>query len=485
MRNFEWKQVLPAVMILWGLFLSGAARAQDYDLLDSEPGGADPLTQANRLLEEDRPDEAMEFAKQAEAEMPGDIETWVTLGKVYLAQGAKINRETGFAGLFRRDLFGEAEENFRKALEMDPGHLDARNNLAFTLCVLKNLPAASDQIDYVLERDPVNVYAHYLRGEVALLRDSFEEADSAFRKVLEIDPDFLDARAGLIETLTVMEKRKEAGEEVKKLLEQAPDLPDIIALAVDVYEPAELLEDAVLLYESLLDLVPKRVDLRFQLGKTQFRLERLTEAEALFEEVLAAEPEHEGALYFQGILASRGRDWSRAAERFNNILTRGGDYFIAAVYQLHYIAQTRANEGELEAAAIELDRILRYDPANSAVLADLALTLSQAGKQEEADDAYEKLIATEPWNSSYVNDYALHLMGSGRIDSGLAMLKKSAEIDQNPDALENLGAYYYFITGEMERAEPFFQRVLENDPERAKSLVLLESIKFERSLGGD
>ncbi|MBU0755500.1 MAG: tetratricopeptide repeat protein, partial [Planctomycetes bacterium] len=421
--------------------------------------------------------EALENVKRAEEILPDRYETWYIQGRIYLAQGTNIDGITGFAGQFRRELLGEAEEAFRRALVLAPNDSDVKNHLAFTLCLLKNLPAAGDLLDQVIQADPKNVYAHYLHGEIALLQENGESAISYFEKTIELDPDFLDARAGLIDALVGAGKRAEAGLEACRLLERAPALDEALPLAASIYEPDDLFEDAAALYSSMLEIAPEREDIRFHLGRAFYRLDRREEAEVTFARILDAEPMHEGARYFMGVIAVRKKAWDDAIESFQSVIKQRGVYAPLAIFQLHFMVKLIVEEGDLDRALAQLDFILENDPSNAPVLADRAIISSKAGHQEEADENFDALLVLEPWNSSYVNDYALHLMGSGRTDAALKMMEKSIEIDENCDALENIGSHLYFIVGDEVQALPYFDRVLRKEPNRTKSLILSEWIR--------
>jgi tetratricopeptide (TPR) repeat protein len=445
----------------------------------------DPLVKASRAFEDQKLDEALEHAKKAEEEHPEKQEVFMLLGKIYLAQAAGIERYTGFAGYFRRDLLGEAEEYFRRVLKMDSGHAMARNHLAFTLLLLKNVPAARDQAEEVLRSHPDDTYAHYLIGEIQLLLEDAAGAESSFRASLGSDPASAEARAGLIRAFTEQGKREEARDNLVGLLKERPGLPGALSLAYDIYEPYDLLEDAAALYEAILAIAPGRLDTRFQLSSVYYRLGRFEQSGRAFDRVLAADPEHEGALYYKGCLMIKNGDWKAARMLLERSARREGDYFSYALDQMHMIALRLADDGEWDRAFECFDALLDINPSDSMALSNKALALSKAGRSDDAETAYRELLEREPWDSSYVNNYALHLLGKGKTSEGLAMLAKAVEIDGNLDAVENLGAFYYYGEGNLEKAERYLKQVLGSAPDRTKSLVLYEFIKTRRDSGHD
>jgi tetratricopeptide (TPR) repeat protein len=445
----------------------------------------DPLEKAQQFFDEGRFEEALEQAKTAEERFPGKIETWNLLGKIYLAEGASIQRFTGFAGLFRRDLLGEAEEAFRKALVIDAKSVDARNHLAFTLFLLKNIPAARDQIEKVLAIEPEESYANYLAGEIDLKMEEVTGAVERFEKALAVDPGFLDARAGLVRAYLQEGTLDEAANEVLELLRQMKDLPYTLVLAYEIYEARDLLNQAAALYRKMLDVAPERIDIRFQLGTVVFRLGDLEQADALLDTILEKEPDHTGAVYFKGAIRIRQNRLDEAAQLFMKAAGLEGDYMAQSLSQLHFIALRWAEERSPDACLDLMDFILECNPMDTDVMANRALTLARYGRQAEAGRAYQALMKMDPWDSEVVNNYALHLMGTGRMEEGLRMLEKAVDLDGNLDALENLGAYHYYTLGDDAKADAYFMRVLEIEPERSRSLILHERIVSRKSLGHD
>ncbi len=454
---------------LRSLFCQAEKGAIDSNRLEEKP-----ISRAKDLYEENRLEEALEYARQAQKTAPEKADTWMVMGKIYLAQATPYKRNLGFEGLFRRELLGEAETAFRRAIELDPLNVEAMNHLSFILYAFRNIPGARDQLKKSLEIDPESSYACYLLAEIDLLQDRTEESVLGFRRSIQIDPDFIDAWSGLIRALVAENRLKEASESVNRLMNRDPELPECLAFAYIIFEDQDLLDDAVSLYQSLLNIAPERVDLRFQLGEASFRLGRKSLAEESFDSVLAVEPAHQGALYFKGCLLFGKGLLNEACVFFAQAARLEGGYQPDAINSLHFVALRFAEEYSFELAINILDTVLEHDPFNCTALSDKALALSKCGMSEDADAVYNQLLKLKPWESSYANNYALHFFGTGRAKQGLKMLDKAINIDGNTDATENAGSYYYYVLPDTEKAKTYFSLVLEADPERTKALVLNE-----------
>lgn len=473
--------------LLFFLYLypaAGLAAQEDPPTKGSEIREGE-LQKALSLFGEGKLDEAMNLAKHFDDEHPRSLESKLLLGRIYLVQAYGITRYTGFAGYFRRDLLGEAEEWFRRALEIDAASIEVRNYLAFTLLLLMNVPAARDEVERVLDLDNKNAYALYLMGEIHLIQGNAAASIRHFQESLAIEPKSAEARAGLIRAFTAEGERKKAAEEMSVLLESNPDLPDALTLAFDIYEALELLSEAVVLYRTLLDVAPQRLDIMFQWGSVEYRLGNLDAAERLFDTLLEKKHDHDGALYYKGcLLIDRGRV-EEAAPILERAARQQGTFFSYALDRIHAMALYHAGKNRYEPAFKLFDLILELNHADSVALANKALGLSKAGRIDEADKAFRELMELEPWDSSIVNNYALHLFGTRRTEEGLAMLHQAVKIDGNPDALENIGSYYFYSEPDLGKADDRFRDVLKSVPDRTKSLVLREYIAIRRRLGRD
>ncbi|MGH7247040.1 MAG: tetratricopeptide repeat protein, partial [Pseudomonadota bacterium] len=133
------------------------------------------------------------------------------------------------SALYSASKIPEAERQFRKALEIDPGYTDARFNLA-------SVEASNHQ---------------------------WEAAAADFTRVLKERPD--DAKA-------------------------AQDLGEAMLLWGDEFAKSGNDEQAAIRYRDALPYRPADVDLHIRLGLAFARMERLDESQAEFEAVLRLQP---------------------------------------------------------------------------------------------------------------------------------------------------------------------------------------------------
>lgn len=98
----------------------------------------------------------------------------------------------------------EARDAYRRALELDPQHADARVNLGYLLQEEGRLEAAVEHYRAALAAEPTHATAAFNLGVALEDLGRPREAERAYQMALEVDPGFADAHynlSGLLERL--------------------------------------------------------------------------------------------------------------------------------------------------------------------------------------------------------------------------------------------------------------------------------------------
>jgi tetratricopeptide (TPR) repeat protein len=164
-------------------------------------------------------------------------------------------------GLFNLDYLHEGsagEESYRRALELDPDHEEARLGLAVALLMRKNFTQAAEHfknllqcqpdnfrvqvnlaecldgleqtaeavrlVEDVLARQPEFAAALSLRGQLALKSDQWTEAESWLRRALRRDPMNHGARYSLARCLEQSGQQEEAQQQRRRVQQIEEDL---------------------------------------------------------------------------------------------------------------------------------------------------------------------------------------------------------------------------------------------------------------------
>lgn len=91
--------------------------------------------------------------------------------------------------LFIQGEFARVIELCEKNLETEPGFLSARIFYTKALWELKRADDATGQLFRILSRDPDNMAALKILGDIQYQKEDFVSAMASYRRVLEIDPE--------------------------------------------------------------------------------------------------------------------------------------------------------------------------------------------------------------------------------------------------------------------------------------------------------
>ena len=109
---------------------------------------------------------------------------------------------------FRQGLLQKSEASFRSAIELDPKHLNAHQQLGLLLSKMLRFEEAEKHFQLVCGADPKNTRAHNTLGEILSVLGRKSDAISVFKKVLEIDSNCSEAKVALSELQSGRERTK-------------------------------------------------------------------------------------------------------------------------------------------------------------------------------------------------------------------------------------------------------------------------------------
>jgi serine/threonine-protein kinase len=111
----------------------------------------------------------------------------------------------------------KAEQEFRRALELNPNHADSHVFYGLFLTAMGRLSDARSQMEQALALDPLNfMYLSYYGVSLERSR-MFDEAIVQYQKGIDLAPDFIDAISGLMHCYHQKGMNREALEVAKRL----------------------------------------------------------------------------------------------------------------------------------------------------------------------------------------------------------------------------------------------------------------------------
>jgi tetratricopeptide (TPR) repeat protein len=150
-----------------------------------------------------------------------------------LIKGARLHLIRGRTALEAR-RYGEAANEFRKAIAEQPDNIPAHFNLGAALTQTGDLRGAAEQFKETLRLDPNHANAHYNLGLLLAQTKQHEEAITHLRQAVSAAPDDNNARFLLAQELAGVRRLDEAEAEFSRVVQAAPDNEDALLQLVGI-----------------------------------------------------------------------------------------------------------------------------------------------------------------------------------------------------------------------------------------------------------
>ena len=123
---------------------------------------------------------------------------------------AEAHSSRGFVRLFYDWDWSAAEEDFKRAIELNPNYTPAHNWYAFCFAATGSLDKAIRENKRALELDPLSITANVTLGTLLLRANQLEQARASFSKALEMDPNLVKTHSVFGQTY-ILEARYDEG----------------------------------------------------------------------------------------------------------------------------------------------------------------------------------------------------------------------------------------------------------------------------------
>jgi tetratricopeptide (TPR) repeat protein len=211
------------------------------------------------LLEPTEPEESIAAYQHAADLLPKDLEPHLSAGLL----------------LEKQNKFSDAEQEYRKALAIDPASSEATIGLA-------------------------NIY---MRGR------RFPDAEAELRKIVSAHPDQAGAHVQLGRVLAAQEKNDEAIAELQEALKRTPGDTALQRDLADLYNSAGKNEQAEAAFRTLVSTHPDDAELRHSLGVSLLKQKKFADAQNEFLQTVKLRPGFAAAYGDLAFAASSNNDY--------------------------------------------------------------------------------------------------------------------------------------------------------------------------------
>ena len=375
----------------------------------------------------------------------------------------------------------QAETIYRRILEVDPDHADARHLLGVIAMQRGDHTTAIDLISGAVQRDPTNPQYLSNLGTAFLERGATDEAIATYDKALIQDPDHTDTlynlgnalrRAGktaeaidhyrravardptfapaqhsLALSLVEIKRHQEALEHFDSALRADPTYPDAHANKALALQELTRFDEALESYRQALERQPSNAVVHNNLGTLYLARGELADAERCIRRALEIAPELAAGHLSLGNLHRERGALDEAILAYRQALRLDADFAEGH----NNIANVLSEIGRHDAALAHLDRGLASRPDHAETLSNRGRVLRSLGRLDEAVAAYDRALAITP------------SLGDARFGRAIARLLVGAYQDGWQD---------YLARESMANADPrFFRARLDPDLTGRRLLV--------------
>jgi tetratricopeptide (TPR) repeat protein len=319
-------------------------------------------------------------------------------------------------------------------LQKNPEHVGAKLMLAQIARTNNDEPAATSNIDSVLEKPAAasplqRVLAHTLLGEIHLERGRLSKAEGEFTLALEDDPKAIRASVGLGDTLFA------AGR---------------FAAALARYEVVARDKDTPL--SATLGVV-----------KTQLALDRVEQARLVLAPLLTSHAKQPDVAFWTGKLAAASGQREQAEAAFRGAIEHGGTAPVA-VNAYVALAQSLSQAGELGEAQTQLSEAQRKFPKSVLLRNSLGQVALSQGRYEAALVEFRAAKKLDPTDVTAVFNEGSALRRLRRFEDAWKVFARVAEMDKELPGLPLERGLLLEQSGKSDEALKEYELALSKDP---------------------
>ena len=339
------------------------------------------MDQATQLVKDEKYDEARIRLFKAADLKPKDPEVYYQLAEVFV--------------LLQK--FDKSVEYYNEAINIDPGHKNARLHLSALYLAGRSFEQAENQIVKLAELYPGDEDVVVAQaGLESAARKNYAKSKEMLRSVLARNPDQVSALVGMASIAMAEENTKEAEEYLLKASKLDPKNISIQSVLGDIYARQGRIDEAQDIIENIVKNNPTKSDFRYGLAEFLLRRGLTDKASVEYEEILKSDPKN-----------------LDARERLYDI----------------YIAYRRPDDAKKLGEALQA-----VDPQGAGTLYFMGRNAELNGKVEEALTLYQKAEPGLPTFAPIHRRLGFIMIAKGDVVTGLQNL--NAAIAANPIDVE-------------------------------------------------
>ena len=288
--------------------------------------------------------------------------------------------------------YSEAEEFYRRALQIAPGSTAILNNLGNHYLATGNPKKAEESFGRVVAVDPHHVNANLQLADMSVERKDGAEALECLSRLTPTAQSQPVAQLLKAQALVLMGNCRSAMP-VLSTLEEKNDQDPHLTFSVGLgYAQCHEYDRAEKSFSAALRADPSNFDVLYNLGVSARRAGHLERAQQVFEAALRSRPEDVDALYAYGDLLIAAKDFLTASA----VLYRAARLAPDRADVLLLLAHATEELGYYGDTASTLEKYLKLHPNDEVARRELGFSLMLEGRFEEGLPKLQQFVLRRP-----------------------------------------------------------------------------------------
>ena len=354
-----------------------------------------------------------------------------------------------------------AKELYQKAIEFDPGSINARTGLARVFITEMQWDSAIEQINLVLSKYPENAKALSTRAEMFTAKGEFQQAVDAYREVSQFYPEDPQPRTRIASLLYFANQKDKAAEILQTVLAEYPEYPDALLLISQLFLEEKRYRLAIANAERIRsEDKEKTIAAQKILGRAYMELKRFEEAITSCKAVLDAQPKEFTYMLLLAYCYHQLGEKDKAVAAYSKAAELNTESFLPDVYMANLFSE----HDEVTSAINSYRRGLKKAPEEKRIANNLTMLLIERGHKQDIDEAFvivSKLMETHRDDPIITDTFGWVLFHRGDYQQAEGMFHNAINLDPEiPDPHYHLGKTF-LRQNKPEMAKERLERALE------------------------
>ncbi|MBN2408053.1 MAG: tetratricopeptide repeat protein [Elusimicrobia bacterium] len=365
-----------------------------------------------------------------------------------------------------------ALELYQNLSTIEPSNNMSQLNIASIYESNGDFKSALKQYMDLLKKEPDNVFLRLSIADIYLKLSKYDTAVKNYLEALKYGADPNDVYLQIARVYSHVGKYRQAEKYLLIILDEHPQNVQVMYLLSEVYQNWKKYEDAEKILISIQDMGGNNIGLMLKLGALYSDMGKVDKALETFREATRLYPDEFTSWYFLGLTYEYREEYAEAEE----VLLKAADLKDDPQVYLH-LGVVNDKMGNHEKAYGMFKKCLELDPDHSVAHNYIGYTWAEKGiNLDEAEKHIIRALVIEPENAAYIDSLGWIYYKQGKYEEALKVLKRAAELSDDPVILEHLGDAYAKLE-QASKAEKTYKRALKEDPDNKELQEKLHNLK--------